>query len=276
MRIRDLTAFVTPILLFLGLVWLAAPTVATAGTPKVEVCHFPPGNPDNFHTITISENALSAHLAHDDLTGACNALCADICDDQDACTVDDTGDCEQNGCPVARDPVDCSDSLNCTTDGCDSANGCSNDPVECTPLDLCHVSECAEPEGTCMETPVVCGDGEACNPDNGQCESAVECPCLGLVSTDGVVWDSSFRVDACNLFGTSGLPNLKQFEPEAVLLSMGVAGFSTTEQQCFLNTPGGWTSLPFPDDAQVLEACDEVLRAFALEDGNLEEGHPCL
>ena len=96
------------ILLALGVVGLLAwPVAGIAGGNKVQVCHFPPGNPDNFHTITISENALDAHLAHGDLTGACNALCADICDDGDACTVDDTGDCETEGCPVVRDPVDC-------------------------------------------------------------------------------------------------------------------------------------------------------------------------
>jgi hypothetical protein len=40
---------------------------------KVDVCHIPPGNPDNAHTITISENALGAHLDHGDLVGACDS-----------------------------------------------------------------------------------------------------------------------------------------------------------------------------------------------------------
>ena len=38
-----------------------------AGAVKVDVCHVPPGDPDNFHTITISQNALEAHLAHGDM-----------------------------------------------------------------------------------------------------------------------------------------------------------------------------------------------------------------
>lgn len=50
---------------------LALGTAAWAGNNKVQVCHFPPGNPDNFHTITISENALSAHLGHGDVAGSC-------------------------------------------------------------------------------------------------------------------------------------------------------------------------------------------------------------
>ena len=70
MRVLNLTAFLTPTLLLLGLASLATPTLA-ARAPEVEICHIPPGNPENFHTITISENALEAHLAHGDLAGAC-------------------------------------------------------------------------------------------------------------------------------------------------------------------------------------------------------------
>lgn len=38
---------------------------------KVLVCHVPPGNPDNEHTIEISEDALEAHLGHGDTEGEC-------------------------------------------------------------------------------------------------------------------------------------------------------------------------------------------------------------
>ncbi len=38
---------------------------------KVTICHIPPGNPANAHTITISANALAAHMAHGDTTGIC-------------------------------------------------------------------------------------------------------------------------------------------------------------------------------------------------------------
>ncbi len=31
---------------------------------KVVICHVPPGNPDNRHTISISENAVDAHMNH--------------------------------------------------------------------------------------------------------------------------------------------------------------------------------------------------------------------
>ena len=35
------------------------------------MCHTPPGNPDNFFDILVSENALDAHLAHGDFIGEC-------------------------------------------------------------------------------------------------------------------------------------------------------------------------------------------------------------
>ncbi len=38
---------------------------------KVTICHIPPGNPENAHTIEISESAVSAHLAHGDILGEC-------------------------------------------------------------------------------------------------------------------------------------------------------------------------------------------------------------
>lgn len=41
------------------------------GVGKVAVCHVPPGNPANAHTIVVGEPALSAHLRHGDPLGAC-------------------------------------------------------------------------------------------------------------------------------------------------------------------------------------------------------------
>jgi hypothetical protein len=39
---------------------------------KITICHCPPGNPGNCHSITISVNAWQAHFTHhDDYIGAC-------------------------------------------------------------------------------------------------------------------------------------------------------------------------------------------------------------
>lgn len=102
---------------------------ANAGPSKVEVCHIPPDDPGNFHTITVNQNALPAHIAHYDLGGACDGACAALCDDGDVCTFEDTGDCESTGCPVPQ--------------------------------------------------PVVCGEGQICDPQQG-CVTVTEpeCPCF--------------------------------------------------------------------------------------------------
>jgi len=56
-----------------GLVGLYVPG-AMAQASKVDVCHIPPGNPENAHTINISENAVGAHLDHGDHLGACDII----------------------------------------------------------------------------------------------------------------------------------------------------------------------------------------------------------
>ncbi|HET9334296.1 MAG TPA: hypothetical protein VFQ21_12030, partial [Gemmatimonadota bacterium] len=39
--------------------------------PKVVMCHVPPGNQENPHTIEVGESAVPDHLAHGDTEGAC-------------------------------------------------------------------------------------------------------------------------------------------------------------------------------------------------------------
>jgi hypothetical protein len=38
---------------------------------KITICHVPPGNRSNRHTITVGESAWAAHEAHGDRRGAC-------------------------------------------------------------------------------------------------------------------------------------------------------------------------------------------------------------
>lgn len=45
---------------------------------KVTICHVPPGNPENAHSITINVNALDAHLAHGDTIGDCDGSSGNI------------------------------------------------------------------------------------------------------------------------------------------------------------------------------------------------------
>jgi hypothetical protein len=41
------------------------------GNDKVQICHRPPGNPDNRKTLSIGASAVQAHLAHGDTEGPC-------------------------------------------------------------------------------------------------------------------------------------------------------------------------------------------------------------
>ncbi len=41
---------------------------------RVTICHIPPGDPDNAHTIRVSVKAVPAHLAHGDHCGPCDGL----------------------------------------------------------------------------------------------------------------------------------------------------------------------------------------------------------
>ena len=50
-----------PILCALLLGLLAIAPAANAIGGRVEICHFPPGNPANFHTITVSSKAVDKH-----------------------------------------------------------------------------------------------------------------------------------------------------------------------------------------------------------------------
>jgi hypothetical protein len=59
--------------ILVGVLVVTGVTRAFAGSQgKVDVCHIPPGNPDNAHTINVSVNAVPAHLAHGDSLGACD------------------------------------------------------------------------------------------------------------------------------------------------------------------------------------------------------------
>lgn len=59
-------------ILALATVFAVGPAAA-AKQDKVTICHVPPGNEENAHTIVIAEAAVDAHMAnHDDYEGECD------------------------------------------------------------------------------------------------------------------------------------------------------------------------------------------------------------
>lgn len=63
---------------FPGIEYVPAEWICGNNGKKVLVCHIPPGNPANAHTICISHNAVQAHLNHGCYVGACNT---EVCDE---------------------------------------------------------------------------------------------------------------------------------------------------------------------------------------------------
>jgi hypothetical protein len=87
---------------FMVVVALMVPALAAAAGPKekTELCHIPPGNPGNAHTITVGGNASNAHLAHGDTLGACPVERPGKVDDDDDSSDDDTTGA--NRAPIAE------------------------------------------------------------------------------------------------------------------------------------------------------------------------------
>jgi len=143
-----LTSFLTGLSVLLAGLTAAVSASGTArAETKIQICHVP-GNLDNFHTIEVKPHILDQHMAHGDFPDQCDKFCDVICDDGDACTVDDTGDCEELGCPLIPAAVDCDDGNVCTFDSCDSGLGCLHPPLaDDTPCGtgmVCISGECVE------------------------------------------------------------------------------------------------------------------------------------
>jgi hypothetical protein len=294
-------------LLLLGLVAFAAPALA-APAPKVEVCHIPPGNPDNFHTIVVSEKALKAHLGHDDFLGPCGAFCETLCDDGNACT---QGACDENE-QCINPPVDCNDSNTCTADSCDSALGCVNTPLE---GEVCGVDN----PGACTETNGVCDTFGACEPTpiEGCCTTDQECTDADedLCSIEACIDNSCQPVDdvdcstdACSVSvcepatGTCTTPepvvcnepacNLNGCDPANGCFSIPIEGCCESDAECgdgnncttdTCNGVNGCENVPCAegDACNTLVACDAGTCAPTLEpvecsdDGNLCTNETC-
>ena len=73
------------------------------GDGIVTICHIPPGNPDNAHTISVSVNALPAHLAHGDSCGPCEGDdgLLFMAGESEACFADVNGDGVVNAADLA-------------------------------------------------------------------------------------------------------------------------------------------------------------------------------
>lgn len=168
---------------------------------KVEICHFPPGKPANFQTITIGANALAAHLKHGDFPGACANDCrlfGSVCDDQNPSTTDT---CNPDGTCKNSVPTNCDDgnpctreSLNPETGECDilpNTGPSCDDGDPCTITDTCTNGRCAGTPRACCSSAADCNDEASCTVDTCNADRT----CSHVSNCDD---NSACTVDMCD------------------------------------------------------------------------------
>ncbi len=95
----------------------------SCGCGKVRICHEPPGNVANMHTICISKSAVSAHLKHGDRLGKCLYETKKVCTDKKCCKY--VKKCECNKCKCKKP-----DAGPCKTCDAGPCPTCDGGPVE--------------------------------------------------------------------------------------------------------------------------------------------------
>jgi hypothetical protein len=90
---------------------------APGGNTGVTICHIPPGNPANAHTLTVGVPAVAAHLRHGDTVGACDGETPT--DGGSGGGIDAGPQCIPEGgeCSTEGDET-CCNSLSCQEGGC--------------------------------------------------------------------------------------------------------------------------------------------------------------
>lgn len=111
---------------------LLAITTIAQGETQVTLCHVPPDNPGNAHTISVGESAVGAHLAHGDRLGSCSGTCPPSCTEVNEVSCADgadndcdgavdlaDSDCHRCGDGIVQPPEQCDDGNDNPFDGCD-------------------------------------------------------------------------------------------------------------------------------------------------------------
>ncbi len=148
---------------------------------KVELCHIPPGNPDNPHTITVGASAADAHIGHGDTLGECDSE-----DDEDDSDGDD----------------DSSDSDDSSSDSDDDSGGDDSDDDDSADDDSDDVDGgvadgdgdgVADAVDTCSATPsgeTVDAAGCSCSQKDSDDDGVSDCTDACSGTADGVVVDA--------------------------------------------------------------------------------------
>lgn len=173
---------------------------------KVAICHFD-ADTGLYHEISISRNALDAHLQQhpEDSEGTCSCTpltCAEL-----GCGQQPDGCGATINCGCCTD-ADCGTNTGCITHRCTNQGFCiqgTQDPVDCAVGDWSPAGECSETCGGGTQTwtrPVVtqpsCGGAE-CPPLSEERECNTEVCCDPIPCADGACGD---QLDSCgNIIG---------------------------------------------------------------------------
>ena len=175
---------------------------------KTCLCHIPPGNPDNAHTICVGNPAVPAHLAHGDTLGACAAdtSCEPVAcggttgttcqPDQfcmrpeGTCAADAQGECTEIPltCPILSAPV-------CGCDGITYFNACFAQTAGVT---LLHAGACTPGPACGGEGGPTCPTGQFCKPPQGSCTAGAAGNCAPIPPSC-----SAIEAPVCGCNGTT-------------------------------------------------------------------------
>jgi hypothetical protein len=189
--------------------WASGAAQAAAGD-TVQVCHLPPDNPANYHTLSIGRSALAAHLGHGDLEGACDIRCSTLCSDGNSCTLDvGAWDPGLGRCACVSRPIVCTALDQCHETGtCDPATGQCSNPVKpdgsacadgnaCTLSDTCQAGSCVGADRVTCAATDQCHETGTCDPATGQCSNPVKPDGSGCADGNACTLSDTCQAGSC-------------------------------------------------------------------------------